>query len=215
MHPNCRCRTAPYEDEEEYQKWLDSFDKETSGRSAGNGDNGSGTITRRVKKIDFSNVIAIMGLINQSKDYYKNRSNEYDVTITATGNVFLSKGLSGAVNPQIDEDRTGAYSYHNHPPEATNFSFSGEDIGDFIEKREAFMMASDYKYQYVIKRLKETKDITREDAISMFDKTKMAINEESWKNGVDPEVVDDILFDETVRRMSEELRFYYERDKNS
>ena len=25
MHPNCRCRTAPYEDEEEYQKWLDSF----------------------------------------------------------------------------------------------------------------------------------------------------------------------------------------------
>ena len=27
MHPNCRCRTAPYEDEEEYQKWLDSFGK--------------------------------------------------------------------------------------------------------------------------------------------------------------------------------------------
>ena len=25
MHPNCRCRTAPYEDEEEYQRWLDSF----------------------------------------------------------------------------------------------------------------------------------------------------------------------------------------------
>lgn len=25
MHPNCRCRTAPYEDEGEYQKWLDSF----------------------------------------------------------------------------------------------------------------------------------------------------------------------------------------------
>ena len=25
MHPNCRCSTAPYEDEEEYQRWLDSF----------------------------------------------------------------------------------------------------------------------------------------------------------------------------------------------
>lgn len=29
MHPNCRCSTAPYEDEEEYQRWLDSFGKST------------------------------------------------------------------------------------------------------------------------------------------------------------------------------------------
>lgn len=215
MHPNCRCRTAPYEDEEEYQKWLDSFDKETSGRSAGNGDNGSGTITKLVKNIDFSNLGGIMNLIEQTESHYRNNPSEYEITITASGNVYLSKGLSGAVNPQIDEIRTGAYSYHNHPPEATNFSFSGEDIGDFIEKGEAFMMASDYKYQYVIKRLKETKDITRDDAISMFNETKKAINEELWKNGVPPELMDDILFDETVKRMSKELRFDYERGKNS
>ncbi len=31
MHPNCRCRTAPYEDEDEYQRWLDSF--ENSGKT--------------------------------------------------------------------------------------------------------------------------------------------------------------------------------------
>lgn len=215
MHPNCRCRTAPYEDEEEYQKWLDSFEKETGGKSAGNGDDGSGTETRWVKKIDFSNVGAIMNLLNQSKEYYQNLPNEYDVTITATGNVFLSKGLSGGVNPKINEDRTGAYSYHNHPPEATNFSFSGEDIGDFIEKGEAFMMASDYKYQYVIKRLKETKNITRDDAISMFEETRKVVMAELWKNGVAQEAVDDILFDEVVRKMSKELRFEYERSENS
>ena len=29
IHPNCRCRTAPYEDEDEYQRWLDSFRKST------------------------------------------------------------------------------------------------------------------------------------------------------------------------------------------
>ncbi len=27
MHPNCRCSTIPYEDEDEYQQWLDSFDR--------------------------------------------------------------------------------------------------------------------------------------------------------------------------------------------
>ena len=156
-----------------------------------------------------------MSMINQTKDYYQNFPNEYDITIVATGNVYLSKGLSGGVNPQIDEDRTGAYSYHNHPPKETNFSFSGEDIGDFIEKKEAFMMASDYKFQYVIKRLEETKDITREDAISMFKETKKVVMAELWKNGVTQEAVDDILFDETVRRMSRELRFKYERSENS
>lgn len=214
MHPNCRCRTAPYEDEEEYQKWLDSFDKETSGRSAGNGDNGSGTITKLVKNIDFTNIDGIMNLIEQTESHYRNNPSEYEITITASGNVYLSKGLSGAVNPQIDEDRTGAYSYHNHPPEATNFSFSGEDIGDLIEKGEAFMMASDYKYKYVVKRLKETKYITREDAISMFEETRKLVAEELWKSGVTQESVDDILFDEVVRRMSKELRFEYERGEN-
>lgn len=215
MHPNCRCRTAPYEDEEEYQKWLDSFDKETSGRSAGNGDNGSGTITKLVKNIDFTDTGGIMKLINQTESYYRNNPLEYDITITASGNVYLSKGLSGSVNPQIDEDRTGAYSYHNHPPEATNFSFSGEDIGDFIEKKEAFMMASDYKYRYIIKRLNETKPITRDKAISIFEETRKTIAEELWNNGTDMEAMDDKLFDGVVRRLSKKLRFEYERSKNS
>ena len=215
MHPNCRCRTAPYEDEEEYQKWLDSFDKETSGRSAGNGDNGSGTITKLVKNIDFTDTGGIMKLINQTESYYRNNPLEYDITITASGNVYLSKGLSGSVNPQIDEDRTGAYSYHNHPPEATNFSFSGEDIGDFIEKKEAFMMASDYKYRYIIKRLNETKPITRGEAIRMFEETRKTIAEELWNNGTDMEAMDDKLFDGVVRRLSKKLRFEYERSKNS
>lgn len=215
MHPNCRCRTAPYEDEEEYQKWLDSFDKETSGRSAGNDDNGSGTITKLLKSIDYSNVGGIMNLIEETESHYRNNPSEHEITITASGNVYLSKGMSGAVNPQINEDRTGAYSYHNHPPEETNFSFSGEDIGSFIENKEAFMMSSDYKYRYIIKRLKETKNISRDEAIHMFKEKMDMTMEELWKAGEDSETVDDKLFDGTVKKMAEELRFEYERNKNS
>ena len=96
------------------------------------GEDGSGTITRRVKKIDFSNVSAIMNLLNQSKDYYQNLPNEYDVTITATGNVYLSKGLHGGVKPKIDEDRTGAFSYHNHPPKIISMKENRSLQGDFL-----------------------------------------------------------------------------------
>ena len=215
MHPNCRCRTAPYEDEEEYQKWLDSFEKETSGKSAGNGDDGSGTITRWVKKIDFSNVSAIMSLINQTKEYYQNFPNEYDITITATGNVYLSKGLHGGVKPKIDEDRTGAFSYHNHPPKETNFSFSGEDVRDFIKNKEAFMMASDYKYQYTLKRRKDTKDINYKKVMVMHGEAYTKALDNLKNRGVEQADVDEEIFHEIMNILSKELNLDYERTLQS
>ena len=215
MHPNCRCWTAPYEDEGEYQKWLDSFEKEASGKSAGNGEDGSGTITRRVKKIDFSNVSAIMSLINQTKEYYQNFPNEYDITITATGNVYLSKGLHGGVKPKIDEDRTGAFSYHNHPPKETNFSFSGEDVRDFIKNKEAFMMASDYKYQYTLKRRKDTKDINYKEVMSMHKEAYKKALDNLKKRGKSIEDIDEELFNESMNILSKELNLEYERTLQS
>lgn len=215
MHPNCRCRTAPYEDEDEYQKWLDSFDKETSGRSAGNGDNGSGTITKLVKNIDFSNIGGIMNLIEQTESHYRNNPSEYEITITASGNVYLSRGLSGAVNPQINEDRTGAYSYHNHPPEETNFSFSGEDIRDFIKNKEAFMMASDYKYRYTLKRLKDTKDIDYKKVMVMHNKAYPKALDNLKNRGVEQADIDTEIFDEIMNILSKELNLDYERTLQS
>ena len=211
MHPNCRCRTAPYEDEDEYQRWLDSFGKETSGRSAGNGDNGTETITKFVKQIDFDNKDAIMNLINQTEAHYRNAPQEYDITAVKSGNVYLSKGLSGAVNPQISESREGAYSYHNHPPNSTNFSFSGEDVGDFIANKEAVMCSSDYKYKYKIKRLENTQQLQGEKIRGMFNEYYPQAMDKALKEEIPTAEIEEYIFHNTMVWISEELEFYYER----
>lgn len=211
MHPNCRCRTAPYEDEDEYQRWLDSFGKETSGRSAGNGDNGTETITKFVKQIDFDNKDAIMNLINQTEAHYRNAPQEYDITVVKSGNVYLSKGLSGAVNPQISESREGAYSYHNHPPNSTNFSFSGEDVGDFIANKEAVMCSSDYKYKYKIKRLENTQQLQGEKIRGMFNEYYPQAMDKALKEEIPTAEIEEYIFHNTMVWISEELEFYYER----
>ena len=211
MHPNCRCRTAPYEDEDEYQRWLDSFDTETSGRSAGNGDGETGTITKFVKQIDFVNKDVIINLINQTEAHYRNAPQEYDITVVKSGNVYLSKGLSGAVNPQISESREGAYSYHNHPQAETNYSFSGEDVGDFIVNKESVMHSSDYKYKYVMERLEQTRKLTKDEIVTMFKGHYAAAMDSAIGKGIEEDSMHEYIYHETMLWLSEELEFYYDR----
>ena len=211
MHPNCRCSTAPYENEDEYQRWLDSFDRETSGRSAGNGNTETGTTTKFVKQIDFNNKDAIIGLINQTEAHYRNAPQEYDITVVKSGNVYLSKGLSGTVNPQISESREGAYSYHNHPQTETNYSFSGEDVGDFIQNKESVMYASDYKYKYMMARLSETKQLTYDEICTMFSSNYLQAIESAKAKDIVDDMMQEYIFHETMLWISEELEFYYER----
>ncbi len=49
----------------------------------------------------------------------------------------------------------------------------------------------------------------------MFKEKMDMTMEELWKAEEDSETVDDKLFDGTVKKMAEELRFEYERKKNS
>lgn len=222
MHPNCRCSTAPWVDEKAYNDWLDAkadgtfsggFDEWQDaakyGRSSGKTDIKAGE-TKYRGDIDFSNKSRIMQIIDAAARKYVRTDTEWDLTITADGKMWESRGNIGGVNlAGIESSRKGAYSYHNHLDSETNYSFSEDDVAGFIANKEAYMRASDSLYAYEMRRREDTVDATWSEVYHMHKElASRGALDFIRKNQLDP---DEYLFDEVLRRMSKELRFDYER----
>lgn len=222
MHPHCRCSTAPWVDEKAYNDWLDAkadgtfsggFDEWQEalgfGRGSGSSDIKEGE-TKHIGNVDFSDKPRVLKILDAAERKFAGADVEWDVTVTSDGKIWVTKGSAGGVDlTGIWSGRKGAYSYHNHLDDETNYSFSEDDVAGFIANKEAYMRASDSKYTYEIRRRKGTVDMSWDE---VYHKHKELSSREALehmrKKGLD---ADEYLFDEVLRRLSKEMGFEYVR----
>lgn len=241
LHPRCRSVTVPYFDDEysdlfnngsmraarneddktyyvpadmNYRDWEKQFIVQ---KSKGN-DLNKTKLPKLVKIIDFNDKIAIMKEIEDFEKKAVELPYETNCTVTADGKVWNIDGSDGFVDAELIQTQNngsnlnGSYAYHNHTKENTHFSFSGEDVGFFLELGETFSKASDYKYSYVMKRTADTLSAKYSDIVSEFTKIyQSTIYEKSFENLID---IDEDGFHEVLKILSKKYNFKYKREKN-
>lgn len=226
MHPHCRCSTAPWVDEKAYNDWLDAKADGTFsgglddwkeslrfGRGSGSPDIKEGE-TKHMGNVDFSDKPRVMKVLDAAERKFAGADVEWDVTITSDGKIWVTKGSAGGVKlTGIRSGREGAYSYHNHLDEHTNYSFSEDDVAGLIANKEAYMRASDSSYSYEMWRQRNTLDSSWDEVYSRFRELRRdKANQAALENIID---ADEDGNDYTMRLMSAELRFLYERKRKS
>lgn len=226
MHPHCRCSTAPWVDEKAYNDWLDAKADGTFsgglddwkeslrfGRGSGSPDIKAGE-SEHIGNVDFSDKPRVMKILDAAERKFAGADVEWDVTITSDGKIWVTKGSAGGVSlAGISSDREGAYSYHNHLDEHTNYSFSEDDVAGLIANKEAYMRASDSSYSYEMWRQRDTLDSSWDEVYSRFRELRRdKANQAALENIID---ADEDGNDYTMRLMSAELRFLYERKRKN
>lgn len=203
-----------------YRDWEKQFIVQKSkGKSSGKGNDLNKTkLPKLVKIIDFNDKIAIMKEIEDFEKKAVELPYETNCTVTADGKVWNIDGSDGFVDAELIQTQNngsnlnGSYAYHNHTKENTHFSFSGEDVGFFLELGETFSKASDYKYSYVMKRTADTLSAKYSDIVSEFTKIyQSTIYEKSFENLID---IDEDGFHEVLKILSKKYNFKYKREKN-
>lgn len=225
MHPRCECTTAPYWDEEKFQAWLDSgaaadgvpweeFEEglNATGKSAGDEKETTPGKPAHIATVDFSDKGAVMQQLSKAEKSSAELDYEVNHTVTADGKVWMVIGDSSSVDTSlIPSNRRGSYSYHNHPKGETHFSFSGMDAADFISSGEAYSKASDHLYEYSMRRTADTVEKSYEDVYHRFKEIyKSKTLELAFNEMID---IDVDGHHETMKRLSEEMRFEYDRKK--
>ena len=203
-----------------YREWEKQFVVQKSkGKSSGKGNDLNKTkLPKLIKIIDFNDKIAIMKEIEDFEKKAVELPYETNCTVTADGKVWNIDGSDGFVDAELIQTQNngsnlnGSYAYHNHTKENTHFSFSGEDVGFFLELGETFSKASDYKYSYVMKRTADTLSAKYSDIVSEFTKIyQSTIYEKSFENLID---IDEDGFHEVLKILSKKYNFKYKREKN-
>lgn len=224
FHPWCRC-TFEIVEPADWDKWMDDYVKRhkssgenIKGLSAKNGYDPNNNAPKMVKTIDYNNKKAIMKELDAFEKESINLPYERNCTVTADGKVWHLDGSSGFVEAGLIETQKGgsslkgSYSYHNHPKNETYFSFSGYDVGFFLEKGENYSKASDYKYSYIMRRTEDTLSSSYEDIISEFNNLYQT---DIYQMAIDELIdIDEDGFHEVMKILSKRYSFAYERIKN-
>lgn len=193
--------------------------KNLKGKSAGNSANTKeSNLPKLIKTVDFNDKNAIINVLNEFEKHAVKLPYEVNCTVTSDGKVWGLKGSEGFVEAELVEtvggsSLKGSYSYHNHPKESTYHSFSGFDVGFFLENKEEYAKASDYKYSYVMKRQKDTLPARYDDIIAEFNKKikkdvyELAVSDTSFN-------IDENGYHEVMKILADKYNFFYERTKN-
>lgn len=222
FHGWCRCTFEIVVDD--WNKWLDNYEKKHGQRpkgiaASGQSDSNPNNKPQLIKTIDFSDKNAIMKELDEFEKSSIDLPYERNCTITSDGKVWYLDGSSGFVESELiatqkgGSSLKGSYSYHNHPPKETYFSFSGNDVGFFLQFGEAYSRASDYKYTYIMRRIKDTISADYNDIVSEFDEIKYrTVLQMAFDGLID---MDANGFHETMKILSKKYHFHYERKKKS
>jgi len=184
----------------------------SSGQSA-NGETASSGIPVQVGAVDFKDKKAVLARLDTAQQETVGLDHEVNHTVTTDGKVWRVSGESGAVDPSaIPSSLTGSYSYHNHPAAKTWFSFSAEDVRFFFESGEVYSRASDYLYEYIMKRTPETLAVDPDVVYHRFKEIEHTlVAQMKWDELIDPDIDG---YHQTMKILSRELKFFYERKKS-
>ena len=207
-------RAAGLPEQRERMKVLDGYKPVSRGQSAGNSHIGQPGKPVQIGSVNFSDRSAVLAQMDAAQAETAALDYEVNRTVTADGKVWRVSGDGGFVDVgAIPSDLSGSYSYHNHPAEQTWFSFSAEDVRCFFESGQAYSRASDYLYEYVMERTPETLAISPEMAYYRFREIEnTSVAQMKWDELIDPDMDG---FHETMKILSQELKFFYERKKKS
>jgi len=176
MHPNCRCSTSAYMDDDEYNQWLDSYqdhglafeDWKNSVASNGGADIiklgvGSSSKQGETTRIELGEIDTdkIDEAIQYFSDEIRDRETEIAIVIDKNGKVtqFISTSTE-SVNI-FDVDLDGASITHNHPVSNGIVSF-GEDDFYFLQENQnvASFRCCNLEYDYVASVRKDISQVT-------------------------------------------------------
>jgi len=194
-----------------YAEWAGW--KQSGGMSAGVEISKPG-VPVQVGTVDFTDEKSVIAQLEKAKVELNGLSYEVNYSVTSDGKVWRVSGESGTVNPSaIPSSLKGSYSYHNHPAERTNYSFSAEDVVFFIESGEACSIASDDIYEYAMRRTAETVEMSADEVYHRFKEIERTdVMKMKWDGIIDPDMDG---YHETIKILSQELKFVYERKKKS
>ena len=167
----------------------------------------------RAGHVDFSDREQVSSTLTKWQRDLDLLDHEEDVSITTDGTVWHTVGGKRRVHPeniqlQQGVSLQGSYSYHNHPPKETYYSFSADDVDFFFRFGVQYQQASDDVYEYSIERTPDT--IGPENAAAEFKRVynsearARAFEDESWD-------IDENGYDLVLRRLAELYNFKYER----
>lgn len=187
-----------------------TFTQWMQGKSAGGEKSGNSSEAIYIGDVDYSNEKEVLSKLGAVSKASEGLPYEINCTVTADGKVWYVKGSKGFVNPSvIPSSLEGSYSYHNHPPDVTQYSFSVEDFNFFLIEKELYSEASDYRYKYVLRKTAKTVYQTPEYVISRANEIRYSeVLQMQWQDGFDADLDTE---HEIIRILAEEMGVHYER----
>lgn len=170
--------------------------------------------TRLVDKVNFNDKEAVISKLEEAEKELQGLDYEVNYSVTSDGKVWRTSGQSSTVDLSgIPSSLAGSYSYHNHPPKQTYYSFSAADAAFFIDSGEAYSKASDDVYEYVMRRTSETVEKSYDEVYHRFGEIENAeVFAMKWNGEIDPDIDG---YHEVMKILSKELKFWYGREKKS
>ena len=165
--------------------------------------------------LDYNDENAIMKKLRDAEREFSDLTYEVDRTITSDGKIWQVSGSKVFVETSAIErlpngsSLKGSYSYHNHVKDETNFSFSGQDVALFLDREQNYSGSGDYKYEYSIKRTKDTIKAKYDDIVSEFRKIeRTTVYEMAFDGKLN---IDEDGYHEVVKILADKYKFIYKR----
>ena len=163
--------------------------------------------------VNFADKNSVISTLEACESVLINLPYEVNITITTDGRIWQVNGDSASVNPSvIPHSLEGSYAYHNHPREATWYSFSCADVAFFLTMGEQYSKASDDKFEYVMIRTAGTKAPEFDNIYSEYDKAFAQVNGMGWDELINMDIDG---HHETIKILAEVFNFYYERKEKN
>ncbi len=214
-HPSCRCAVA-FEEVAPGELGFAPPVQQASNDIIDEIQETSSTI-RQDGHVDFADKKSVIDRLRQAQKDFADLDFEKNCTITSDGKVWIASGEKGLVDSWAIESAgsslEGSYSYHNHPPKQTWYSFSAEDVAFFICSGADFSMASDHIYEYNMRRTEKTVAKSHDEVYHRFKEIEDgSVMEMKYYEIIDPDLDG---FHEVMKILSRELGFEYEREKKN
>lgn len=163
-------------------------------------------------EIPFSDRVYVNDLLKGFKEQYSNQKVEYGMLLSPKNKAFVVKGTESTNDFSMltDDVFKDAIAIHNHPNNKTHYSFSGADVNFFLENGLQESHAFDGKYEYQMKRTKDTlfkgldKDEFKNTFFNVIDENMM--NDENFIA-----IPDEDEYHVVIERLAKKYNFIYDR----
>ncbi len=221
---NCRCKVVAYfpnhskdrgtgKSVESYNKWVKEENTKNIRRGLSANFDGSTSkgVAEYVGHIDVSNKKLVSSYLDNSEKEFINNDYETACVVLNDGDIYKVKGDYSSVDIySIGKSLKSSYMYHNHPIKETNYSFSANDIGVFLGNKVEYSKASDFKYEYEMKRTNKTENVSYKEAFHSFRDTfnSNLVLKKMYEGKINP---DEDRNDEVMKVLAEKYKFIYSR----